>query len=236
MSETMYRSDYVISMWDQPSVAVAGGAAYPVRHIYCVGRNYAEHAREMGTDPAREAPFFFMKGADSIVSSGAQIKYPSRTQDLHHEVELVVAIGASGTDISVSDASEAIFGYAVGVDLTRRDLQQSMKEKGRPWEIGKSFAQAAPVGEIQPAWNIGHPREGKITLSVNGEVRQEADIKDMTWGVDEVIAELSTYYKLEPGDLVFTGTPAGVSALVRGDKVDCAIDGLESLEFSIADV
>ncbi|PPR18255.1 MAG: Fumarylpyruvate hydrolase [Alphaproteobacteria bacterium MarineAlpha9_Bin7] len=236
MSETMYRSDYVISMWDQPSVAVAGGAAYPVRHIYCVGRNYAEHAREMGTDPEREPPFFFMKGADSIASSGAQIKYPSRTQDLHHEVELVVAIGASGTDISVSDASDAIFGYAVGVDLTRRDLQQSMKEKGRPWEIGKSFAQAAPVGEIQPAWNIGHPREGKISLSVNGEVRQEADIKDMTWGVDEVIAELSTYYKLEPGDLVFTGTPAGVSALVRGDKVDCAIDGLESLEFSIANV
>lgn len=236
MSETMYRSDYVISMWDQPSVAVAGGAAYPVRHIYCVGRNYAEHAREMGTDPEREPPFFFMKGADSIASSGAQIKYPSRTQDLHHEVELVVAIGASGADISVSDASEAIFGYAVGVDLTRRDLQQSMKEKGRPWEIGKSFAQAAPVGEIQPAWNIGHPREGKIILSVNGEVRQEADIKDMTWGVDEVIAELSTYYKLEPGDLVFTGTPAGVSALVRGDKVDCAIDGLESLEFSIANV
>ena len=236
MSETMYRSDYVISMWDQPSVAVGGGAAYPVRHIYCVGRNYAEHAREMGTDPEREPPFFFMKGADSIVSSGAQIKYPSRTQDLHHEVELVVAIGASGTDISVSDASDAIFGYAVGVDLTRRDLQQSMKEKGRPWEIGKSFAQAAPVGEIQPAWNIGHPREGKISLSVNGEVRQEADIKDMIWGVDEVIAELSTYYKLEPGDLVFTGTPAGVSALVRGDKVVCAIDGLEALEFSIANI
>ena len=236
MSETMYRSDYVISMWDQPSVAVAGGAAYPVRHIYCVGRNYAEHAREMGTDPEREPPFFFMKGADSVVSSGAQIKYPSRTQDLHHEVELVVAIGASGTDISVSDASDAIFGYAVGVDLTRRDLQQSMKEKGRPWEIGKSFAQAAPVGEIQPAWNIGHPREGKISLSVNGEVRQEADIKDMIWGVDEVIAELSTYYKLEPGDLVFTGTPAGVSALTRGDSVSCVIDGLEPLEFSIATV
>ncbi len=236
MSETMYRSDYVISMWDQPSVAVAGGAAYPVRHIYCVGRNYAEHAREMGTDPEREPPFFFMKGADGIVSSGAQIKYPSRTQDLHHEVELVVAIGASGTDISVSDASEAIFGYAVGVDLTRRDLQQSMKEKGRPWEIGKSFAQAAPVGEIQPAWNIGHPREGKISLSVNGEVRQEADIKDMIWGVDEVIAELSTYYKLEPGDLVFTGTPAGVSALTRGDSVSCVINGLEPLEFSIATV
>ena len=236
MSETMYRSDYVISMWDQPSVAVGGGAAYPVRHIYCVGRNYAEHAREMGTDPEREPPFFFMKGADSIVSSGAQIKYPSRTQDLHHEVELVVAIGASGTDISVSDASDAIFGYAVGVDLTRRDLQQSMKEKGRPWEIGKSFAQAAPVGEIQPAWNIGHPREGKISLSVNGEVRQEADIKDMIWGVDEVIAELSTYYQLEPGDLVFTGTPAGVSALTRGDSVSCVIDGLEPLEFSIATV
>ena len=236
MSETMYRSDYVISMWDQPSVAVAGGAAYPVRHIYCVGRNYAEHAREMGTDPEREPPFFFMKGADSIVSNGAKIKYPSRTQDLHHEVELVVAIGASGTDISVSDASDAIFGYAVGVDLTRRDLQQSMKEKGRPWEIGKSFAQAAPVGEIQPAWNIGHPREGKIILSVNGEVRQEADIKDMIWGVDEVIAELSTYYKLEPGDLVFTGTPAGVSALTRGDSVSCVIDGLEPLEFSIATV
>ena len=236
MSETMYRSDYVISMWDQPSVAVGGGAAYPVRHIYCVGRNYAEHAREMGTDPEREPPFFFMKGADSVVSNGAQIKYPSRTQDLHHEVELVVAMGARGTDISVSDASDAIFGYAVGVDLTRRDLQQSMKEKGRPWEIGKSFAQAAPVGEIQPAWNIGHPREGKISLSVNGEVRQEADIKDMIWGVDEVIAELSTYYRLEPGDLVFTGTPAGVSALTRGDSVSCVIDGLEPLEFSIATV
>ncbi len=236
MSETMYRSDYVISMWDQPSVAVAGGAAYPVRHIYCVGRNYAEHAREMGTDPEREPPFFFMKGADSVVSNGAQIKYPSRTQDLHHEVELVVAMGARGTDISVSDASDAIFGYAVGVDLTRRDLQQAMKEKGRPWEIGKSFAQAAPVGEIQPAWNIGHPREGKISLSVNGEVRQEADIKDMIWGVDEVIAELSTYYRLEPGDLVFTGTPAGVSALTRGDSVSCVIDGLEPLEFSIATV
>ena len=234
MSEDRYKSDYVISAWDQPSIPVAGGAAYPVRHIYCVGRNYAEHAREMGTDPEREAPFFFMKAAVSIVPSGAQIKYPPRTQDLHHEVELVVAIGASGADISSSDASDHIFGYAVGVDLTRRDLQQAMKEKGRPWEIGKSFAQAAPVGEIQPAWNIGHPREGKISLLVNGEIRQEADLKEMIWDVDEVIAELSTYYKLDPGDLIFTGTPAGVAAVVRGDSVNCTIDALEPLDFSIS--
>lgn len=236
MSGKMYRSDYVVSQGEQPSIPVAGGAVYPVRHIYCVGRNYAEHAREMGADPDREAPFFFMKAPDCVESSGGQIKYPSRTENLHHEVELVVAVGRSGADIPVPEATDHIFGYAVGVDLTRRDLQQAMKEKGRPWEIGKSFSQAAPVGEIQPAWNVGHPRKGKISLSVNGELRQEGDLKDMVWGIDEVIAELSTYYKLEPGDLIFTGTPSGVGALVRGDSVSCSIDELEPLEFSIAAV
>ena len=236
MSGRMYRSDYVVPMWDQPSVAVAGGAAFPVRRIFCVGRNYAEHAREMGTDPDREPPFFFMKSADTVVGSGSEIKYTTRTENLHHEVELVIAMGSGGSDISVAEASDHIFGYAVGVDLTRRDLQQQMKENGRPWDIGKSFDQAAPVGEIQPSWNIGHPRKGKINLSVNGKTRQKADLKDMIWSIDEIIAELSTYYSLEAGDLIFTGTPSGVDALVRGDHVSSAIEGIESLEFSIADV
>ena len=236
MSGRMYRSDYVVPMWDQPSVAVAGGAAFPVRRIFCVGRNYAEHAREMGTDPDREPPFFFMKSADTVVASGSEIKYPTRTENLHHEVELVIAMGSGGSDISGAEASDHIFGYAVGVDLTRRDLQQQMKENGRPWDIGKSFDQAAPVGEIQPSWNIGHPRKGKINLSVNGKTRQKADLKDMIWSIDEIIAELSTYYSLEAGDLIFTGTPSGVDALVRGDHVSSAIEGIESLEFSIANV
>ena len=236
MSGRMYRSDYVVPMWDQPSVAVAGGAAFPVRRIFCVGRNYAEHAREMGTDPDREPPFFFMKSADTVVASGSEIKYPTRTENLHHEVELVIAMGSGGSDISVDEAADHIFGYAVGVDLTRRDLQQQMKENGRPWDIGKSFDQAAPVGEIQPSWNIGHPRKGKINLSVNGKTRQKADLKDMIWSIDEIIAELSTYYKLGAGDLIFTGTPSGVDALVRGDHVSSTIEGIESLEFSIANV
>ncbi len=236
MSGRMYRSDYVVPMWDQPSVAVAGGAAFPVRRVFCVGRNYAEHAREMGTDPNREPPFFFMKSADTVVASGSEIKYPTRTENLHHEVELVIAMGSGGSDISVAEASDHIFGYAVGVDLTRRDLQQQMKENGRPWDIGKSFDQAAPVGEIQPSWNIGHPRKGKINLSVNGKTRQKADLKDMIWSIDEIIVELSTYYKLEAGDLIFTGTPSGVDALVRGDHVSSTIEGIESLEFSIANV
>ena len=236
MSGKMYRSDYVVPMWDQPSVAVAGGAAFPVRRIFCVGRNYAEHAREMGTDPDREPPFFFMKSADTVVASGSEIKYPTRTENLHHEVELVIAMGSGGSDISGAEASDHIFGYAVGVDLTRRDLQQQMKENGRPWDIGKSFDQAAPVGEIQPSWNIGHPRKGKINLSVNGKTRQKADLKDMIWSIDEIIAELSTYYKLGAGDLIFTGTPSGVDALVRGDHVSSTIEGIESLEFSIANV
>ena len=236
MSGRMYRSDYVVPMWDQPSVAVAGGAAFPVRRIFCVGRNYAEHAREMGTDPDREPPFFFMKSADTVVASGSEIKYPTRTENLHHEVELVIAMGSGGSDISGAEASDHIFGYAVGVDLTRRDLQQQMKENGRPWDIGKSFDQAAPVGEIQPSWNIGHPRKGKINLSVNGKTRQKADLKDMIWSIDEIIAELSTYYSLEAGDLIFTGTPSGVDALVRGDHVSSGIEGIESLEFSIANV
>ena len=236
MSGKRYRSDYVVPMWDQPSVAVAGGAAFPVRRIFCVGRNYAEHAREMGTDPDREPPFFFMKSADTVVASGSEIKYPTRTENLHHEVELVIAMGSGGSYISVAEASDHIFGYAVGVDLTRRDLQQQMKENGRPWDIGKSFHQAAPVGEIQPSWNIGYPRKGKINLSVNGKTRQKADLKDMIWSIDEIIAELSTYYKLKAGDLIFTGTPSGVDALVRGDQVSSAIEGIESLQFSIANV
>ena len=230
-------SEFVIPCPPQIALPVADSdKKFPVRRIWCVGRNYADHAREMGHDPDREPPFFFSKPTDAIVLSDSVLAFPLMTSNLHHEVELVVAVGRSGADIPVSEATDHIFGYAVGVDLTRRDLQQAMKEKGRPWEIGKSFSQAAPVGEIQPAWNVGHPREGKISLSVNGELRQEGDLKDMVWGIDEVIAELSTYYKLEPGDLIFTGTPSGVGALVRGDSVSCSIDELEPLEFSIAAV
>ena len=234
MSPSRFANDYVVPLWQPPAIPVAGGGLYPVRNIYCVGRNYAEHAREMGTDPDREPPFFFMKGVDCITGSGTKIKYPPRTRNLHHEVELVCAIGAAGADITVSDAQEYIFGYAVGVDLTRRDLQQSMKEKGRPWEIGKCFAHAAPIAELKPAADVGHPREGEISLSVNGEVRQNGDLRDMIWSVDEVIAELSTYYKLEAGDLIFTGTPAGVAPVVKGDDVQCSVARLAPLQFVVS--
>jgi fumarylpyruvate hydrolase len=234
MSQSRSANDYVVPLWQPPAIPVAGGGLYPVRNIYCVGRNYAEHAREMGTDPDREPPFFFMKGVDCITGSGTKIKYPPRTRNLHHEVELVCAIGAAGADITVSNAQEYIFGYAVGVDLTRRDLQQSMKEKGRPWEIGKCFTQAAPIAELKPASDIGHPREGEISLSVNGEVRQKGDLRDMIWSVDEVIAELSTYYKLEVGDLIFTGTPAGVAPVVKGDDVQCSVARLAPLQFVVS--
>ncbi|MEE2693979.1 MAG: fumarylacetoacetate hydrolase family protein [Pseudomonadota bacterium] len=234
MNQSRLADEYVVPLWAPPAIGVVRGALYPVRNIYCVGRNYAEHAREMGTDPDREPPFFFMKAADCVVSSGSKVDYPSRTCNLHHEVELVCAISVAGVDITVANAQEHIFGYAVGVDLTRRDLQQSMKEKGRPWEIGKCFAQAAPISELQPASKIGHPREGEIALSVNGEVRQKGDLRDMIWSVDEVVAELSTYYKLEPGDLIFTGTPAGVGPVVKGDDVQCSIANLKPLQFVIS--
>lgn len=218
----------------QPSVSVAGGAGlFPVHRIYCVGRNYAAHSREMGGDPGREPPFFFMKPADSVVQSGATVPYPPRTEDLHHEIELVVAIGKGGENIDVSRAREYIFGYAVGIDLTRRDLQRQAREKRRPWDTGKSFEHAAPVSAIHQVGETGHPSTGRIWLAVNGDVRQDSDVEDMIWNVPETVAELSTLFTLAPGDLIFTGTPAGVGPISSGDHITGGIEGVGEISIEI---
>jgi fumarylpyruvate hydrolase len=206
---------------------------FAVRRIYCVGQNYAAHTREMGGDPERSPPFYFSKPADAIVASGATIAYPSRTEDLHHEIELVVALGGTGSRLSARDAEKIIFGYAVGIDLTRRDLQAQAKKSGRPWDTSKGFDNSAPVSALRRASETGHPDSGRIWLSVNGQVRQDADLKDMIWNVSEALAELSTYYELQPGDLLFTGTPAGVGPVVRGDKLHGGVDGIGEISVSI---
>lgn len=218
----------------QPEIPITGSdASFPVHRIYCVGRNYAAHAREMGNDPSKEPPFYFMKPADSAVPGGGDVRYPPRTKDLHHEVELVVAIGKGGQDIAVDNASEHIFGYAVGIDLTRRDLQMDAKSAGRPWDTGKSFEQAAPMSCLRPITDTGCLTRGRIWLSVNDELRQEADLGDMIWNVAEAIAELSTFFTLAAGDLLFTGTPAGVGAVVVGDRISAGIDGVDTVDVSI---
>jgi fumarylpyruvate hydrolase len=209
----------------RPTVAVAGSAlVFPVRRIFCVGRNYAEHAREMGASELRAPPFFFTKPADAVVASGAVVPYPRRTADLHHEIELVVALGAGSE----------IFGYAVGNDLTRRDVQAQAKKEGRPWDTAKGFDHSAPVSPITRAADIGHPERGRIWLEVNGQRRQDGDIADMIWGVREILAELSTWFELMAGDLVFTGTPAGVGPLQPGDRVRGGVDGVGILEHTMA--
>lgn len=214
----------------QPSVAIDGSKLkFPVRRIYCVGRNYAEHAREMGANPEREAPFFFCKPADAVVANPASIPFPSRTHNLHHEIELVVAINKAGSNISVSNAQNYIYGYAVGIDLTRRDLQAEAKKQGQPWDTAKGFDNSAPISEIVPAEQCGNLHCGEILLTVNGEVRQQGDIGDLIWSVPEIISELSTLFALAPGDLIFTGTPAGVGQLQPGDEVVGSIAGLPEL-------
>jgi fumarylpyruvate hydrolase len=226
---------YVFAPASQPAVAVAGtDARFPVHRIYCVGRNYAAHAREMGADPTREAPFFFCKPADAVVESGSAIPYPSRTADFHHEIELVVALGKGGHDIALAAALEHVYGYAVGIDLTRRDLQAESKKQGKPWDTSKGFDSSAPIGAIHPVGAHGHRTRGRIWLSVNGESRQDADIADLIWSVPEIIAELSTLFALAPGDLIFTGTPAGVAAVKPGDRLEGGIDGLGTLAVQIA--
>lgn len=212
-----------------PSVAIAGSdARFPVHRIYCVGRNYAAHAREMGQDE-REAPFFFMKPADAIVENHQTIPFPLRTSNLHHEIELVVALQAGGTHVPAERARELVFGYAVGNDLTRRDLQFEARDKGRPWTTGKAFDRAAVISAIHPAARIGHPERGRIWLSVNDELRQEGDLADLIWSVPEIIAELSTLFELAAGDLIYTGTPAGVAALQPGDRLAGGVDGVDTL-------
>lgn len=218
----------------QPSVAIAGcDDRFPLRRVYCIGRNYAAHAREFGHDPDREPPFWFMKPADAVVDSPATIDYPARTSDLHHEIELVVAIGKKGRNISTDNALEHVFGYAVGIDLTRRDLQSEAKQKGRPWDTAKGFDQSAPISSINTCASIGHPATGRIWLAVNDNLRQESDISRLIWRVPEAIAELSTLFEMMPGDLVFTGTPAGVGALLGGDLVCGGVQGVGEIEISI---
>jgi fumarylpyruvate hydrolase len=220
----------------RPYVPVSGSdLQFPVHRIYCVGRNYAAHARESGADPDREAPFYFMKPADTAVPNGSRIPYPPRTHDLQHEIELVVAIGKGGRDISPGDAPDHIFGYAVGIDLTRRDLQTEAKNAGRPWDTSKGFDQAAPVSAIHTVEQIGHPARGRIWLEVNGRLRQEGDLGELIWSVPEAVAELSTLFALAPGDLIFTGTPAGVNALEPGDRVTGGVDGVDEISIEIGE-
>jgi fumarylpyruvate hydrolase len=229
---------YAVPAWDLPAVpAVGGNQLFPVRHIYCVGRNYAEHAKEMGGDATKEPPFFFTKPADAVVPvvppAVGRVAYPMATRNLHYELELVVAIGKSGANVAAGDAQALIFGYAVGLDMTRRDLQNDMREKKRPWDIGKSFAQAAPIAPIHPVAQTGPLTRGEITLLVNGERRQHGDLSDMVWDVAHMIEFLSRLYRLEPGDLIFTGTPSGVGPVVVGDRLEGRIDGLTPLAVDI---
>lgn len=220
---------YVVAAPAPVTVPVVGGGEFPVRRIYCVGRNYAAHAREMGFDPDREPPFFFMKPADAIVPNGGTMPYPSATQNLHHEIELVVAIGTGGVSIPVESAFDHVYGYAVGLDMTRRDLQLALRDKGRPWDMAKGFDHSAPCAAITPASVSGHFQKGAIWLKVNGEVRQSSDVAALIWSVPETIAYLSGLVRLEPGDLIYTGTPDGVAAVVAGDQLEGHVDGLERL-------
>jgi fumarylpyruvate hydrolase len=211
-----------------PTIAIGGSdERFPVRRIFCVGQNYADHAREMGSDPARQPPFFFSKPADAVVGTGMRLPFPTRTLDLHHEVELVVALGGGGPEVAPADAAGMIFGYAVGIDLTRRDMQSQAKKSGRPWDMAKGFDRSAPVGPLRRGVP---PSEGAITLSIDGRVRQSGDLKDMIWTVAEIIAHLSTYVAVAAGDLIFTGTPAGVGPIHRGERVLGSISGIEPIE------
>ena len=222
----------IIPVVTTPTIAIDGSSArFPIRRIFCVGQNYADHAREMGGDPSRPDPFFFTKPADAVVASGATLAYPSRTADLHHEVELVVALGGGGRDIAVSDAAAAIFGWAVGIDLTRRDLQAAAKKAGRPWDMAKGFDASAPIGALRPGVP---PATGAIALTVDGATRQSGDLANMIWNVAEIIATLSTYVALAPGDLIFTGTPAGVGPIQRGERVVGSIVGVAPIEVTFA--
>lgn len=226
-------SRLVIPAPAQVLVPVAGGGAFPVRRIYCIGRNYAAHAREMGADPTRETPFFFMKPADAVAvcadPAPTAVPYPPGTDSYHHEIELVIALGSGGRDIPVDRALDHVFGYAVGLDMTRRDRQNDMKAKSWPWEIGKAADASAPIGAIRPAAEIGHPAGGRIALSVDGASRQSADLADMIWSAPEQIAILSKFYELKAGDLIFSGTPEGVGEVKRGQTLEGSIAGVGAI-------
>jgi len=226
--------DYVIAPPPRPALPVRGQAAlFPVHRIYCVGRNYAAHAIEMGHDPDREPPFFFQKNPDNLMPSGGRFPYPARSNDVQHEIEMVVALSGGGTDIAVARALDCVYGYGVGLDMTRRDLQGEAKKMGRPWEIGKAFDFSAPCSEIVPAAEIGHPSAGRVWLDVNGETRQEGDLNQLIWKVPEMIAYLSGLFTLAPGDLIFSGTPAGVAAVQRGDRMTGGVEGVAEIDIEV---
>jgi fumarylpyruvate hydrolase len=226
-------AEFVIAPPAIPSVPVAGGGAFPVRRIFCVGRNYAEHAREMGADPDRELPFFFCKPADALVTGGADMPYPPMTSSLHHEMELVAAIGVGGADIAAADALRHVWGYAAGLDMTRRDLQGEAKKAGKPWDMGKGFDHSAPIGTMVPASRLPDPTHGRIELKVNGEIRQSSDLSQLIWSVVETIAYLSRLVRLAPGDLIFTGTPEGVAAVQRGDVLEGMVEQVGTVRTKI---
>jgi fumarylpyruvate hydrolase len=224
---------YVVAPPEVVTLPVRGcGRLFPVHRVYCVGRNYAAHAVEMGHDPDKEPPFFFQKNPDNVVTGG-RFPYPDRSDDVHHEVELVIALARGGKDIPAEAALDHVFGYAVGLDMTRRDLQGEAKKLGRPWEVGKAFESSAPCGEIVPAAEIGHPASGAIWLKVNGETRQSGDLNQLIWKVPEMIAYLSGLFTLAPGDLIFSGTPAGVGAVQRGDELHAHVDGVGDLRVRV---
>lgn len=227
-------SDFVFSAPATPSVAVSGSnSRFPVRRVFCVGRNYASHAREMGSDPNREPPFFFSKPADAVVPASGAVPYPPSTDDLHHEVELVVALGAGGANIAPATALDLVWGYGVGLDLTRRDLQAVAKDSGRPWDMAKGFDASAPCSALHPVSEVGHPAKGRIWLEVNGALRQEGNLNELIWPIADVIAYLSRFVTLAPGDLIYSGTPSGVAALQPGDRVRGGVEGVDTFELEI---
>lgn len=224
---------YAITPPPMPSLAIRGNSArFPVRRVYCIGRNYAAHTVEMGGDPDREAPFFFQKNPDNLDQSG-QFPYPPHSSDVHHEIEMLVALHSGGAEIPEADALGHVYGYAVALDMTRRDLQGAAKASRRPWEIGKAFERSAPCGPLIPAAEIGHPDTGAVRLSVNGALRQEGDLGQMIWKVPEMIAYLSRYFELAAGDVILSGTPSGVAAIERGDRMEATIEGLGALSVAV---
>jgi len=226
--------NYVIDAPALPTLPVRGSAElFPVHRIYCVGRNYAEHAREMGHDPDKEPPFFFQKNPDTLVADGGNFPYPDKSSNVHFEMELVVALAKGGKDIAEAEALDYVYGYAVGLDMTRRDLQGEAKKKGRPWEVGKAFEFSAPCGEVVPATQIGHPDQARIWLDVNGEARQDGNIDQLIWNIPETISYLSGLFTLAPGDLIYTGTPAGVGPVERGDVLKGGVDGIGEITINV---
>ena len=225
---------YVFTPPKQATLSVAGSSdLFPVHRVYCVGRNYAAHAVEMGHDPDKEPPFFFQKNPDNLISDATEFPYPKMTSDVHHEIELLVALKSGGDDIAVEDALDHVFGYGVSLDMTRRDLQGEMKKMGRPWEIGKAFERSAPAGPILPVSQVGHPDQGEIWLKINDEVRQSGDLNQMIWKTPEMIAILSTLFTLQPGDIILTGTPSGVGPVERGDKMHGHVAGVGDLHVTV---